>query len=376
MMAVEDSLFVRACRGEAVERTPIWFMRQAGRYMAEYREIRARHSMLECVNTPELAAEITLQPIEAFGFDAAIIFSDILPPLASMGLELEFVKGVGPVIHNPLSTTHDIDLLATPPAESSMQGTLEAIGLAGRELATRGLPLIGFCGAPFTLASYAIEGGGSKSYVKTKALMMGEPAAWRRLMDKLVTVMADYLVKQARAGAAALQIFDSWAGLALGPYDYLHYVRPFNSRLIEIVKRQVEVPLIYFSTGTSEYLKVIAGNGADVIGVDWRLPLGVAWKRIGQERPIMGNLDPVALQTPWRELRFRVDQVLEGAGGRPGHIFNLGHGIFKDTPVSSVLRTVNYVRKRSAKLNARAQGQRDTVMEGHGDAGTRRRTNG
>jgi uroporphyrinogen decarboxylase len=353
-----DSLFIRACKGLPVERTPIWFMRQAGRYMAEYRDIRARHSMLECVNTPELAAEITLQPIEAFGFDAAIIFSDILPPLASMGLELEFVKGQGPVIHNPLSSTYDIDLLATPPAETSMQGTLEAIELVAGELATRGVPLIGFCGAPFTLASYAIEGGGSKSYVKTKALMMSEPAAWQRLMDKLVTVMADYLVKQARAGAAALQIFDSWAGLALGRYDYLRYVHPFNSRLIEMVKRQVEAPLTYFSTGTSEYLDVIAGNGADVIGVDWRLPLDQAWERIGHDRPIMGNLEPVALQAPTRELRFRVEQVLEGAGGRPGHIFNLGHGIFKETPVSSVLRTVDYVRERSAELNAKEPGHR------------------
>jgi uroporphyrinogen decarboxylase len=364
MTAVEDSLFVQACRGKAVERTPIWFMRQAGRYMAEYRQIRAKYSMLECVNTPELAAEITLQPIEAFGFDAAIIFSDILPPLASMGLELEFVKGEGPVIHNPLSSTHDIDLLATPPAESSMRGTLEAIDLAGHELAVRDLPLIGFCGAPFTLAAYAIEGGGSKSYVKTKALMMGEPAAWRRLMNKLVTVMADYLVKQARAGASALQIFDSWAGLALGPYDYVRYVHPFNRSLIEMVKRQVEVPLIYFSTGTSEYLYVIGGNGADVIGVDWRLPLGVAWKRIGARRPIMGNLDPVALQTPWRELRFRIDQVLDEAGGRPGHIFNLGHGIFPNTPVSSVMRTVDYVREKSLKINARRRGRLGAEKEG------------
>jgi uroporphyrinogen decarboxylase len=356
MSSVDESLFIRACKRLPVERTPIWFMRQAGRYMAEYREIRKRYSMLECVNTPELAAEITLQPIEAFGFDAAIIFSDILPPLSSMGLDLAFIKGQGPVIHNPLSSTYDIDLLATPPAETSMRGTLEAIKLAAQELKPRGLPLIGFCGAPYTLASYAIEGGGSKSYVKTKALMMGEPAAWRRLMDKLVTVMADYLVKQAGAGAAALQIFDSWAGLALGRYDYARYVHPFNSRLIEMVKRQVEAPLIYFSTGTSEYLDTIAENGADVIGVDWRLSLGEAWDRIGRERPIMGNLDPVALQAPQRELRCRADQVLEGAAGRPGHIFNLGHGIFKDTPVSNVLRTVDYVRERSAELNARAPG--------------------
>ncbi len=349
MNNLNETLFLRACRGEPAERTPIWFMRQAGRYMAEYRALREKYSMLDCINTPELATEITLQPINAFGFDAAIIFSDILPPLQSMGLELEFVKGVGPVIHNPLTTTYDIDVLATPPAEAAMQGTLEAIKLVTAYLNARQVPLIGFCGAPFTLASYAIEGGGSKNYTKTKALMYAEPAAWTRLMDKLVTVMADYLVKQARAGVSALQIFDSWAGLALGRYDYGRYVQPFNQKLIAAVKRQVDVPVILFSTGTFPYIGDVAACGSDVVGVDWRMPLGAAWQQIGYDRPVMGNLDPVALLAPWHELQFRIDQVLAEAANRPGHIFNLGHGIFKNTPIENVQRTVDYVREQTQR---------------------------
>jgi uroporphyrinogen decarboxylase len=349
MNNLNETLFLRACRGEPAERTTIWFMRQAGRYMAEYRALREKYSMLECINTPELATEITLQPINTFGFDAAIIFSDILPPLQSMGLKLEFVKGVGPVIHNPLTTPYEIDVLATPPAEDSMQGTLEAIKLVVAELEARQVPLIGFCGAPFTLASYAIEGGGSKNYAKTKALMYAEPAAWTRLMDKLVTVMSDYLVKQARAGASALQIFDSWAGLALGRYDYLRQVQPFNRKLINAVKRQVDVPIILFSTGTFPYIEEVAACGSDVVGIDWRMPLGEAWNRVGYDRPVMGNLDPVSLLAPWRELQFRIDQVLQQAAGRPGHIFNLGHGIYKNTPIESVQRTVDYVRAQTQR---------------------------
>lgn len=342
-----DSIFLKACHDEPTPRPPIWFMRQAGRYMADYRAIRAQHSMLDCINSPELSAEITLQPINAFGFDAAIIFSDILPPLQSMGLNLEFVKGEGPVIHNPLSSTFDIDMLATPPAEASMQGTLDAIGLVSAELTPRNVPLIGFCGAPFTLASYAIEGGGSKTYTKTKGLMLSEPAAWVRLMDKLVTVMADYLIKQVKAGASALQIFDSWAGLALNRYDYERSVLPFNAKLIDMVKRRVDVPVVYFSTGTFGYLDLIASMNADVIGVDWRMPLSAAREKIGA-KPVQGNLDPAALLAPWRELQFRIDQLLAQSG--QGHIFNLGHGIFKQTDPDQVRRTVDYV-KASTYLN-------------------------
>jgi uroporphyrinogen decarboxylase/ferrochelatase len=343
---LSNSLFLRACRGEATERPPVWFMRQAGRYMAEYRAIRARQSMLETIFTPELAAAITLQPIDAFGFDAAIIFADILPPLMGMGLELEFVKGVGPRLENALSSPSDIDHLATPPAAATkLANTLEAIKLATAELTPRGIPLIGFAGAPFTLASYAIEGGGSKNYLKTKSLMAGEPSAWARLMNKLVTVQADYLLQQTQAGASALQIFDSWAGLALGREDYARYVQPYNKKLVELLRRGTAAPIIYFSTGTGAYLSDVAAIGSDVVGVDWRVPLDEAWTQIGQERPIQGNLDPAALLYPWPELKVRVDDVLMRADGRPGHIFNLGHGIFPSVPVENVRRVVDYIKE-------------------------------
>jgi uroporphyrinogen decarboxylase len=321
-------------------------MRQAGRYMPEYRAIREKHTMLEVMRSPELSAEVTLQPIQMFDLDAAIIFSDILPPLVGMGLKLEFVKGEGPVIENRIERPYDIDILATPPAEETMDATLEAIKLVKTELEPRGIPLIGFAGAPFTLASYAIEGGGSKNYARTKALMFNEPAAWQRLMNKLVTVQADYLIKQARAGASVLQIFDSWAGVALGQYDYVRYVQPYNTTLLQLLAR-ANVPVINFSTGTFPYLEEVAACGGQVIGVDWRMPLAAAWAKAGEDKAIMGNLDPVALLAPWRELKFRVDQVLAEAGGRNGHIFNLGHGILPNTPVDTVQRLVDYVHEQT-----------------------------
>lgn len=342
------SRFLRACRGLPVDYTPIWLMRQAGRYMAEYRAIRQKHSILDVIRTPELACEVTLQPIKAFDLDAAIIFADILPPLIGMGLNLEFVKGEGPLIHNRIERPYDIDILATPPAEETMAATLEAIGLVTAELASRNIPLIGFAGAPFTLASYAIEGGGSKTYARTKALMFSEPAAWQRLMNKLVTVQADYLLKQAKAGAAALQIFDSWAGLALSREDYVRYVQPYNSKLFQMAAR-ANVPLINFSTGTFPYLEEVAACGGEVIGVDWRMPLDEAWAKFGTEKTVMGNLDPIALLAPWRELKFRTDQVLAQANGRQNHIFNLGHGILPNTPVENVRRLVEYVHERTSE---------------------------
>ncbi len=340
--------FLRACHKLPTDHTPVWFMRQAGRYMPEYRAIRAQYSMLETIQTPELAAEITLQPVNAFNFDAAIIFSDILPPLVGMGLDLEFVKGVGPRINKAITATRDVDMLSTPPAEEIMGGTLAAIKLAVAELEPRGIPLIGFAGAPFTLASYAIEGGGSKNYTKAKTFMYSEPAAWKRLMNKLVTVQADYLINQAKAGASALQLFDSWAGHALGREDYKRYVQPYNTALFKMLER-AGVPLINFSTGTSSYLDVVASCGGNVVGVDWHMPLDWAWEHIGYDRAIQGNLDPVALLAPWRELKARIDDVLDRANGRPGHIFNLGHGIFPNVPVDNVRRAVDYVHERSGR---------------------------
>jgi len=315
--------------------------------MPEYRALRERHSMLELVRTPELAAQVTLMPVNAFDLDAAIVFSDILPPLVGMGLDLDFIKGDGPRIANPLASARDVDLLAAPPAEETMEGTLEAIALVRRELEPRGVPVIGFAGAPFTLASYAIEGGSSKDFTRTKAFMLSEPAAWRRLLAKLVTVQADYLLAQVRAGAQALQVFDSWAGRALGRSDYLRYVAPHNRELFGAVARG-GAPVINFSLGTSAYLEDAAGCGGDVVGLDWQLPLDEAWQRVGLDRPVQGNLDPAALLAPWRELEPRIDDVLDRAGGRPGHVFNVGHGLVPQTPPDNVRRLVEHVRARTS----------------------------
>jgi len=341
-----DSLLVRACRLLPVSHTPVWLMRQAGRYMPEYRAIRARQTMLEAISDSAVAAEITLQPVTALGVDAAIIFSDILPPLIGMGLELDFVSGVGPKIANPIRTSKQVDLLATSPAEQTMRGTLDAIRLVRNALPPV-TPVIGFAGAPFTLACYAIEGGSSQRYEIAKRFMYDEPAAWHRLMRRLVTVLADYLLAQARSGADVLQVFDSWAG-ALGPHDYARYVMPHNTALFKTVAA-AGVPVINFGTGTGAYLADVAACGGQVLGIDWRTPLDDARARFGGDRAIMGNLDPVALLGPWRELRGQIDDVLCRAGTAPGHIFNLGHGILPPTPVENVRRLVDYVHEQTLR---------------------------
>jgi len=353
------AIFLRACRGLPTERTPIWLMRQAGRYMADYRAIREKYSMLEVIRTPELAAEVTLQPINKFGFDAAIIFSDILPALIGMGLKLDFIKGEGPAIENPITRSYDVDVLATPPAEENMAGTLAAIKLVSQELAPRNIPLIGFAGAPFTLASYAIEGGSTSHFYKVKAFMYAEPAAWKRLMTKLVTVQSDYLLKQVKAGASALQVFDSWAGQALSQQDYQEYVQPYNRQLFQAIAN-AGVPVINFSLGVGSYLADAASCGGDVIGLDWRMPLDWSWRQLGYDKPVQGNLDPVALLAPWRELRHRTDRVLasacvdpnEPSTRRPGHIFNLGHGILPNTSIDNVQRLVDHVRAQTTSQSA------------------------
>jgi uroporphyrinogen decarboxylase len=342
------ALFLRACRGLSVERTPVWLLRQAGRYQPEYRAIREQHSLLEVIRTPELAARVTLLPIESFGVDAAIVFADILPPLVGMGFELDFVKDDGPRIGNPVASTRDVDLLATPPAEETLASTLETIRIVRAELEPRDVPVIGFAGAPFTLASYAIEGGSSKDFTATKAFMLSEPAAWKRLLGKLVTVQADYLLAQAAAGAQALQVFDSWVGRALGREDYLRYVAPHNRELFGKVAA-AGVPVVNFSLGVSAYLEDAAACGGDVVGLDWSLPLDEAWARVGFGRAVQGNLDPAALLAPWRELRARIDDVLERAADRPGHVFNVGHGLTPRTPVDNVRRLVEQVRERTSR---------------------------
>jgi uroporphyrinogen decarboxylase len=318
-------------------------MRQAGRYMSEYRELRQKYGMLDIIKQPELACQVTMQPIEAFELDAAIIFADILPPLEGLGLKVGFEAGEGPIVYNPVRNEADVRALADPDIQQATGFTLEAIRLARRELESRGIPLIGFSGAPFTLASYAVEGGSSKDFTITKRLMMERPDVWRQLMGKLSGLVGGYLRAQAEAGAQALQLFDTWAGL-LGPGDYVEFALPYNQSVIREAS-QAGVPIIYFSTGTSGMLELVAQSGADVIGVDWRVDLGEAWRRLGYGVAIQGNLDPVALLADRPELESRAAGVLRSAAGRPGHIFNLGHGVLRDTPVDNVRRLVDFVHE-------------------------------
>ncbi|RMG87849.1 MAG: uroporphyrinogen decarboxylase [Chloroflexi bacterium] len=341
-----QSRFLRAVNRLPVDATPIWLMRQAGRYMAEYRALREKYTILEMIKSPELACEVTLQPIKAFALDAAIIFADILPPLEGMGLSLEFVKGEGPVLHNPVRTAEDVERLRVLPPEETLHFTLDAIRLARAELDTRGIPLIGFSGAPYTLASYAIEGGGSKSHALVKTLMMNEPRVWQQLMDKLSMVVGQYLKAQAEAGAQVLQLFDSWVG-QLSPYDYKQYVLPYTQKAIQIAK-QAGVPIIHFGTGTAGILELIKKAGGDVIGVDWRIPLSEAWQKLGDDVAVQGNLDPIALLADWEALRQRAQHVLDEVAGKTGHIFNLGHGILPQTPVDNVRRLVDFVHEYQA----------------------------
>src|SRR5260221_9500895 len=348
--AARAGRFLRACRRERVDATPIWLMRQAGRYMAEYRELREKHTLIELIKRPKLACEVTLQPMNAFELDAAIIFADILPPLEGMGLQLDYAQGEGPVITNPVRSAQDVARLRTPPPEEALGFTLEAIRLARQQLDTRGLPLIGFSGAPFTLAAYAVEGGGSRNYLQVKGLLMSEPETWHALMSKLADVVGQYLVAQAQAGAQALQLFDSWAG-QLAPDDYRRFVMPYSQRVIEIA-RQARVPLIHFVTDTGGMLESVRDAGGDVIGVDWRMDLDAVWSRLGHGVAVQGNLDPAALFAPWVALEARTRSVLDQADGRTGHIFNLGHGVLPGTPVDNVKRLVDFVHEQTAARRA------------------------
>jgi uroporphyrinogen decarboxylase len=359
----QSNRFLRACRREETDRTPVWFMRQAGRYMPEYRAIRERHGFLEMVKTPELAAEITLQPVRAFAIDAAIIYADILPPLEGMGLQLSFAKGEGPVIHNPVRALADIERLAQPDPRETAAYTLDAIRLVRRELAGR-VPLIGFCGAPFTLASYAIEGGSSREYRRTKLLMYREPAAWHALMRKLARLVSDYALAQIAAGAEAIQIFDSWAG-ALAPNDYAEYVLPYVQEVVATIRvgtAPLPPPVIYFGTGMTGMLGLLRQVGADVLGVDWRIALDDAWAQIGPGHAVQGNLDPHVLFAPWPAIERRGADILDRAAGRPGHIFNLGHGILTETPVENVARLAEFVHEYTATGS-----HEDAETRRHGD---------
>jgi uroporphyrinogen decarboxylase len=318
-------------------------MRQAGRYMAEYRALRETYSILELIKNPDLATEVTLQPIRAFALDAAIVFADILPVLEGMGLNLEFVQGDGPVIHNPIRSATAIEDLATPPAEESLGFTLQAIRQVKAELGGR-VPLIGFSGAPFTLASYAIEGGSSRNYIKAKGLMYEQPGLWHLLMEKLAEVIGDYLRAQAAAGADVLQLFDSWVG-ALSPVDYQEYVLPYSRQAIKTAKLDRDLPVIHFGTGTAGLLPLIKQAGGDVIGVDWRIDLAQASQLLGPDVAIQGNLDPLVLMAPIPEIKKQAARIIDSVHDRTGHIFNLGHGIIKETPVDHVAALVDFVHQ-------------------------------
>jgi uroporphyrinogen decarboxylase len=338
--------FLRACRREPVDATPVWFMRQAGRYMAEYRALRAKYTLLEICKRPELATEVTLQPIRALGVDAAILFADILLPLEPMGAPFEFAAGEGPVVHDPVRDRAGVERLRVIDPEEGLGYVLDAIRLIRKELDGK-TPLIGFAGAPFTLASYLVEGGKSSHYALTKRLMYSEPDVWHALMGKLAEVVRRYLRAQVGAGAQAVQLFDSWIG-ALSPTDYVEFVQPHVAHILHDLET-TSVPVIHFGTGTATLLELQKAAGGTVIGVDWRTPLDEARRRLGSAVAVQGNLDPLLLSAPRALLERRVDEVLERAGLEPGHVFNLGHGILPDTPVDAVKHVTDYVHERSRR---------------------------
>ncbi len=338
--------FLRACRRQPVDATPVWFMRQAGRYMPEYRELRRRYSLMQICREPELAVAVTLQPLEAIEVDAAILFSDLLVPFTPMGLDFDFVKGEGPAIEHPVRAEADVGRLRRFEPREALAHVLETIRLLRRELEGR-MPLIGFGGAPFTLAAYAIEGGPSTGYAHTKAFMYSQTAAWHRLCEYFADVMGDYLSAQVEAGAQALQVFDSWAG-ALARHDYREFVLPHSRRLFDRLAG-ASVPLVHFGVGTTAILRDIAEAGGDVIGVDWRQPLDEAWAAIGPDRGVQGNLDPALLLGPPDRMLMAADDVLARAAGRPGHIFNLGHGVLPMTPLSAVQELAKHVHAATTR---------------------------
>ena len=340
-----DSPFVRACRREPTAVTPVWLMRQAGRYMAEYREVRAKVSFLELCKSPELATEVTVFAAERLGVDAAILFADILLILEPLGFDLEFAKGEGPVIHDPVRAAGDVDRLRPMLDNAPLAYVTDAVRSI-RAALDPATPLIGFAGAPFTLACYAIEGGGSKHFDKCKAFMYRDAGAWDRLMTVLTDATVVYLNAQAEAGAQVLQLFDSWVGM-LSPSDYKRFVQPHMRRLFAGL--DPTVPAIHFGTDTANLLELQRDAGGDVIGLDWRTDLPSAWDRLGPGVAVQGNLDPTVLFAPWEEVRAQAARILDEAGGRPGHVFNLGHGIMPHTPVDTVRRLVDFVHERSAR---------------------------
>ena len=344
-MSAPESRFVKACKRQPVDRTPVWFMRQAGRYMAEYRAVRKQYSLVEICKKPEVAAEVTITAAEALGVDAAIIFADLLLPLEVMGLPFHFSAGEGPVIEKPVREKEDVVRLRTDRA-AELGYVSEAVKQVCHHFGPK-LPVIGFCGAPFTLASYMIEGGGSRNYIHAKKMMYSAPKVWDELLQKLVAVTSEYAAEQVRAGADAIQVFDSWVG-CLSVEDYRRYVLPRTTELVKKLQK-TSVPIIYFGTDSATLLPSMSETGAEVIGLDWRIPLDEGWKAVGTKHAVQGNLDPVLLFADWKELKGRAEDVLRRAAGRPGHVFNLGHGILPETPVDNVKELAKFVQEHSLR---------------------------
>jgi uroporphyrinogen decarboxylase len=347
-MSAPNSLLVRTAKAQPTERTPVWFMRQAGRYMPEYRAVRKQYSLIEICKKPQVAAQVTIEAAEILQVDAAIIFADLLLPLEVMGLPFHFTPSEGPKIEKPVRSAQDVAALRTDRA-ADLGYVAEAVKLVVKHFGDK-LPVIGFCGAPFTLASYMIEGGSSRNYLFTKKMMYSEPDAWNELMAKLVAVTSEYAAEQVSAGADTIQIFDSWVG-CLSVEDYRRYVLPHATKLVRRLQ-ETGVPVIYFGTDSSTLLPSMQETGAEVLGLDWRIPLDTGWRMLKFKGAVQGNLDPVLLFAGWQELKSRVREILRQAAGRPGHIFNLGHGILPETPVDNVKALCDFIRDQSAEFKA------------------------
>ena len=341
-----EPLLVRAARRESVERTPVWFMRQAGRSLPEYREIRKRWGLFEVVRQPELCAEVTLQPVLRHDVDAAVMFTDIMFPVLGMGVDVELVENVGPVVDRPIETMVDVKGLVVPQPEESCPFILDAVRLV-RAALRPDQAVIGFCGGPFTVAGYLVEGKPTREFLKVKTMMYREPAIWHALMEKLADAFAKYVAGKVRSGADVIQVFDSWVG-ALSPADYAEFVQPYSARILG----SVNVPTIHFGTGTATLLGAMRDAGGDVIGLDWRIPLEEGWETVGHDRGVQGNLDPAALLGPWERVESATADVLARAGGRPGHIFNLGHGVLPGTDPDDLSRLVELVKETTARVAA------------------------
>jgi len=346
-------LLVRAARRAPVERTPVWYMRQAGRSLPEYRRLRERHGFFEINRSAELTAEVTLQPVRRLGVDAAVLFADIMTPVAALGVDVELVEGVGPVVADPVRSAAAVEQLGVLEPEEALAPVLEAIMIVRAELASE-QAVVGFCGGPFTVAGYLVEGRPSRDFAITKALMYREPLVWRALLDRLTDAFSAYVVAQARAGADVVQLFDSWVGV-LSPADYVEFVAPWSARILAALHAH-GVPSIHFATGAATLLPAMAGAGGDVVGLDWRIGLDEGWALVGEGRAVQGNLDPAVLLGPWERVEQKARDVLERAGGRPGHIFNLGHGVLPGTDPDVLRRLRELVQTLSATADPSAVG--------------------